>query len=82
MVSYLLTYMRGRILTSDVVVLGPRLQSLDILEIGRNRWYEAKSQGDVRAVIGIKKGERYLPEETKKRRRVEGEEDESSAPSP
>lgn len=58
------------------LVLGPRLQSLDIFEINRNRWYEAKSSENVRAVIGIVKGERYLPGEPRKRRRVDGEGDE------
>lgn len=54
-------------------VLGPRLQSLDIFEINKNRWYEAKNLENVRAVIGIVKGERYLPGEPRKRRRVDGE---------
>jgi hypothetical protein len=66
----------ARKLTSKFVVLGPRLQSLNIFEININRWYEAKGPENVRAVIGIMKGQKYLPEETRKRRRLDGEEDE------
>jgi hypothetical protein len=54
--------------------LGPRLQSLDIFEVDKERWYEAKSsENNVRAVIGIMKGEESLPQETRKRRKVDGE---------
>ena len=61
------------ILTADFIGLGQRLLSLDILEIDRDRWYEAKHSENVRAVIGILKGEQSLSEETRKRRRTEEE---------
>jgi hypothetical protein len=47
---------------------------LDIFEVDKERWYEAKSsKNNMRAVIGIMKGEESLPQETRKRRRVAGE---------
>ncbi|KXX81537.1 hypothetical protein MMYC01_202498 [Madurella mycetomatis] len=53
------------------IAIGPRLQSLDILAIDTDRWYEERSFGNMRAVIGIVNGEKYLPDETRKRRRVQ-----------
>jgi hypothetical protein len=58
-------------LTSEPVVLGRRLRTLDIFTIDRDRWYEGSTTGDVRAVIGILAGEEVLPEETRKRPRME-----------
>jgi hypothetical protein len=58
-------------LTSEPVVLGRRLRTLDIFTVDRDRWYEGSTTGDVRAVIGILAGEEVLPEETRKRPRME-----------
>ena len=60
-----------RILTSDLVALGPRLHTLDMFKIDRERWYEARSSGNVQAVIGILAGEKVLSEETRKRPRLD-----------
>jgi hypothetical protein len=58
--------------TQDSVALGQPLQSLNILDI--DQWYESKSsQGNVRAVIGVVGGEKSVSEETRKRRRLDGE---------
>jgi hypothetical protein len=46
---------------------------LNIFDIDANRWYDAKSPENVRAVIGIVKGEKSLPDETNKRRRIDDE---------
>ncbi len=61
----------SRILTSDLVALGPRLHTLDVFKIDRERWYEARNSGNVQAVIGILAGEKSLPEETRKRPRID-----------
>jgi hypothetical protein len=58
-----------------MAVLGPRLSTLDILRVDRERWYEARSEHDnnLQAVIGILPGGRKtLPEEeaSRKRRRI------------
>ncbi|GAB1315574.1 hypothetical protein MFIFM68171_05784 [Madurella fahalii] len=50
--------------------IGSRVQTVDILAVDRDRWYEAKNSENVRAVIGILNGEKYLPNETRKRRRL------------
>ncbi|KAM7187192.1 hypothetical protein V8F33_011371 [Rhypophila sp. PSN 637] len=52
-------------------MLGPRLDALDIFKVDRKRWYEARSNDDMRAVIGILSGEKILPEESRKRRRLD-----------
>lgn len=57
-----------RTLTQDIAALGAQLAELNILEI--DRWYEAVDTSNVRAVIGIKKGERHLSGEPRKRRRM------------
>ncbi|KAK3309069.1 uncharacterized protein B0T15DRAFT_483533 [Chaetomium strumarium] len=51
--------------------LGPRLCTLDVFKIDKERWYEARNAENVQAVIGILAGEKSLPEETKKRPRIE-----------
>jgi hypothetical protein len=61
----------SRILTSDLVALGPRLGTLDMFRIDRERWYEARSSENVQAVIGILAGEKLLSEETRKRPRLD-----------
>lgn len=60
-------------LTHGFPALGPRLETLEILELAlaRDRWYKALNSDDVQAVIGIVKGEKVLPEESRKRRRVD-----------
>ncbi|KAK0738005.1 hypothetical protein B0T18DRAFT_492092 [Schizothecium vesticola] len=52
-------------------VLGLQLGTLDIFKVDRERWYEARSDDNVQAVIGILSGEKTLPEESRKRRRLE-----------
>lgn len=42
---------------------------LDVFKLDRERWYEAKNEENVKAVIGILAGEKSLPEESKKRKR-------------
>jgi len=39
--------------------------------VDRERWYEARSDDNMQAVIGIFSGEKTLPEESRKRRRLE-----------
>ncbi|KAM7185075.1 hypothetical protein V8F20_011940 [Naviculisporaceae sp. PSN 640] len=56
---------------SQSIVLGSRLDALDIFKVDRERWYEARSNDDMRAVIGILSGEKILPEESRKRRRLD-----------
>ncbi|KAL2132429.1 hypothetical protein VTI74DRAFT_3798 [Chaetomium olivicolor] len=51
--------------------LGPRLRTLDIFQIDRERWYEARSSENVQAVIGILSGEKFLSAETRKRPRMD-----------
>ncbi|KAJ0120105.1 hypothetical protein J7T55_000958 [Diaporthe amygdali] len=53
---------------ANLFSLGAQLAELNILEI--DRWYEAVDTSNVRAVIGIKKGERHLSGEPRKRRRM------------
>lgn len=61
------------ILTNSVPALGPRLETLEILELAlaRDRWYRALNSDNVLAVIGIAKGEKVLAEESRKRRRID-----------
>lgn len=60
-------------LTRNFAALGPQLGTLEFLELSLDgdRWYKAENSVDVQAVIGIVKGEKVLPDESKKRRRVD-----------
>jgi hypothetical protein len=60
-----------RILTHQLGVLGSRLRVVDILTVDKDRWYEGRSSEGVRAVVGILTGEEVLPEERRKRPRVD-----------
>lgn len=60
-------------LTHRFPALGPRLETLEVLELAlaRDRWYKALNSDNVLAVIGIAKGENILPGESRKRRRID-----------